>query len=132
MTRTAPIVVLLFAAAALPAAAQPARPPAAAAPPNHLPRASSRRAGPRNALVALARDADPVNRQCAMLQLAEGNPPTSEETEALIRGLADANERVRLQAAAGLMRLGELVMRSSSVRWRTSRLPARRRINPKR
>lgn len=61
----------------------------------------------RNALPALARDPDPVNRQCAMLQLAEGNPPTSEELDLLIRGLADSDERVRFQAAAGLMRLGD-------------------------
>jgi hypothetical protein len=66
------------------------------------------RAVPRAALIALARDPDPVNRQCAMLQLAEGNPPAAAELDAIVRGLADTDERVRLQAIAGLMRLGEL------------------------
>ena len=67
------------------------------------------RALPRASLLAFASDPDAVNRQLAMLQFSEQDSPSAAEIDVLVRGLADPVERVRLQASAGLMRLGAAV-----------------------
>jgi HEAT repeat protein len=102
--KAALLAALVLAALPLVAAAQPAAP---AARDGFASRLVASRAWPRDRLVRLAQDADPLNRQCALLHLAEADPPTSAEIDALIRGLADPVEPVRHQAAAGLLRLRE-------------------------
>lgn len=57
-------------------------------------------------LLALSKDPEPVARQFAALRLAELDPPSDAVLDALVQALGDPAEEVRLQALAGLMRLG--------------------------
>jgi hypothetical protein len=100
-------LTIAVAMAAMPLPLLAAQPVAAtSSPPSFGARWIASRELPRPTLLVRVRDADPVNRQLAVLQLAEAETPTAEELGALVRALSDPAENVRLQAAAGLARHG--------------------------
>ncbi|MBO0932538.1 HEAT repeat domain-containing protein [Fibrella aquatilis] len=59
-------------------------------------------------LLPLLKNKDPQIRQSVALKLSELEKPSVVAIKAIVNLLADSSERVRFQALAGLMRLGEL------------------------